>query len=225
MVRRQLEQPPPAWGTAFLLHQHPSVPAEPQVPAQMLQHPLHAHKKKRGALHPFLLDLRTKQCVTDGVSICEKVGTIFKAGCELVGLGRMAPIGLSISLKSFIAGKGVVLASGRAVGHRADSSHSSLIPSEAITFIRKPVGLWFKHISPFLRGIAFLLKRDYKNIQQIPIERYCKSGHSHSAAFYNLCGSFCCCFKIIISNKILWTKEMIKPSTGQTSSWQSSAGS
>lgn len=109
VVRRQLEQPPPARGTASLLHQHPSVPVEPQVPAQMLQHPLHAHKKKRGALHQFLLEVRAKQCVTDGVSICEKVGTIFRAGWELVGLGRIAPIRLSVSLKSFIAGKGVVL--------------------------------------------------------------------------------------------------------------------
>ena len=85
--------------------------------------------RQRGALHRFLLDSGMKQGVNDGENICARGETIFRAG-------RMALTKLSFSLRSLMAGKGVVGASGKAGGHWADGSRGSLPPFEAVIFNR-----------------------------------------------------------------------------------------
>lgn len=101
-----------------------------------------------------------KQGVNDGENISARGEAIFRAG-------RTALIKLSFSLRSLIAGKGVVGASSKAGGHWTDGSHGFLLPFEAIISNRQPIYLCFKHFSPFLWGFACLLRRGRKKIHCI----------------------------------------------------------
>lgn len=72
------------------------------------------------------------QGVNDGEKILARGEIIFRAG-------RTALIKPSFTLRSPIAGKGVVGTSGKASDHWADGSHYSLPPFEAEIFDRDPI--------------------------------------------------------------------------------------
>lgn len=140
-------------------------------------------KMQKRTLHHFLLDLRTMQGINGGGNIC----VMGNNAQGWLGSGRTRQDGSDRALRPLTAGMDwcpAALGAGGAGRCQAGGSHSTLLPSEPISFSRQPSVV--QTLLPVPLGCAFLFEMGHKNVQ-IPIEKSCKSDHSHSAALHNLC--------------------------------------